>query len=126
MALIKEKIKPESRCLIFCNKKYVCDELEQSIWQAGFNVAAIHGDKTQVSVHPPVPPLMSWFTSLSWVIAETRSSQPRTLPLCLNPRASPLNPKPWNFTFCCRCHRATASGPLPRSVPLNPRPSFLP
>ena len=56
MALIKEKIKPESRCLIFCNKKYVCDELEQSIWQAGFNVAAIHGDKTQVSVHPPVPP----------------------------------------------------------------------
>ena len=48
MAMIKKDITPESRCIIFCNKKYICDELEQAIWNAGYNVAAIHGDKTQV------------------------------------------------------------------------------
>jgi ATP-dependent RNA helicase DDX5/DBP2 len=27
--------------------RYICDELENAIWEAGFNVAAIHGDKQQ-------------------------------------------------------------------------------
>ncbi|GAX78999.1 hypothetical protein CEUSTIGMA_g6439.t1 [Chlamydomonas eustigma] len=61
MAMIKKEITPESRCIIFCNKKYICDELENSIWEAGYNVAAIHGDKTQAD--------------REWAIAEIRAGR---------------------------------------------------
>lgn len=47
MKLVKEVVTPGSRSIIFANKKYICDELENTLWEAGYNVAAIHGDKDQ-------------------------------------------------------------------------------
>lgn len=45
MKLVKEDV--QSRTIIFCNKKYLCDQLENDLWEAGHKVAAIHGDRSQ-------------------------------------------------------------------------------
>ena len=47
MQLIKKECVEGTKTIIFANKKYVCDELESELWEAGYSVAAIHGDKTQ-------------------------------------------------------------------------------
>ncbi|MEW5306333.1 MAG: hypothetical protein WDW36_008802 [Sanguina aurantia] len=47
VALLKAEVAPDSRTLIFCNKKYLCDEIEKGLWEAGYSVGTIHGDKSQ-------------------------------------------------------------------------------
>lgn len=33
VALLKAEVAPDSRTLIFCNKKYLCDEIEKGLWE---------------------------------------------------------------------------------------------
>ncbi|KAG1663799.1 hypothetical protein FOA52_004357 [Chlamydomonas sp. UWO 241] len=47
MELVKKECGEGSRTIIFANKKWICDDLESALWDAGYNIAAIHGDKEQ-------------------------------------------------------------------------------